>query len=107
VQKRIALSYLVLMRPGTGLFMLVRRFPPGPSVRCVLARTGQVAVRLQDNANFRPTSRPPSEPLDHGLGEHVEWQVGGTAGVRVGAAHAEAAEELNPDQSGRWGRVTS
>ena len=38
------------------------------------------------------------EPLDDGLGEHVERQVVGAAALRVRAAHAEAAEGLYANQ---------
>src|SRR5215212_798570 len=39
-----------------------------------------------------------SEPLDYCSGEHVQWQVVGSTGLGVGAAHAEAPEGLDADE---------
>src|SRR3712207_7942960 len=45
-----------------------------------------------------PSSHPASEPLYHCSGEHVQWQVVRTAGLGVGAAHAESPEGLDADE---------
>ena len=46
-----------------------------------------------------------SEPLYHRPGKHVQRQVVGAAGLRVGAGEAEAAERLHTDERAGDGAV--